>query len=74
MGGGAVRLLAAHLVLGRGVCCMRDGDLLVERVLLLARLLLVAAAVSAVLVGKAGWRPAAAEPFFMSPIAPAAGR
>lgn len=53
---------------------MRDGDLLVERVLLLARLLLVAAAVSAVLVGKAGWRPAAAEPFFMSPIAPAAGR
>lgn len=34
---------------------MRDGDLLVERVLLLARLLLVAAAVSAVLVGKAGW-------------------
>lgn len=34
---------------------MRDGDLLVERVSLLARLLLVMAAVSAVLVGKAGW-------------------
>ena len=37
---------------------MRDGDLLVERVLLLARLLLVTAAVSAVLVGKAGWAAA----------------
>lgn len=34
---------------------MRDGDLLVERVLLLARMRAVAAAVSAVLVGKAGW-------------------
>ena len=34
---------------------MCDGDLLVERVLLLARLLLVAAAVVAVLVGRVGW-------------------
>lgn len=34
---------------------MCDGDLLVERVLLLARLLLVAAAVVAVLLGGVGW-------------------
>lgn len=34
---------------------MRDGDLLVERVSLLARLVLMAAAVVAVLVGRVGW-------------------